>query len=118
MIIIKFLIAMAVILAMVGPVPIKSQSLTNSVSDKEIATLLSVIDKSVVSYYVSNFGTLPDTLGTNERVVMGLQNIDMTPFTYTKVDDNTFRLTANLSTGSLTSVNSNTELITIEPDTN
>ena len=118
MLIIKFLVAMAIILVMAGPVPLKSQSMPNSVSDREITTLLSIVDKSVVSYYVSHFGTLPDTLGTNERIVMGLQNMDMTPFTYVKVDDNTFRLTANLSTGTITSVNSNTELITIEPDTN
>lgn len=118
MLIIKFLLAMAIVLAMVGPVPIKSQSMTNSISDKEITTLLSIVDKSVISYYVSHSGTLPDSLGTNQRVVMGIQHIDMTPFTYTKIDANTFRLTANLSTGSINSANSNTELITIEPDTN
>ena len=118
MLIIKFLVTMAIILAMAGPVPIKSQSMNTSISDKEITTTLSIVDKAVVSYYVSHSGTLPSSLGQNERVVMGLEHINMTPFTYTKVDANTFRLTATLSTGSLTSVNSNTELITIEPDTN
>ena len=118
MLIIKFLIAMAIVLVMVGPIPIKSQSINNSISDKEITTLLSIIDKSVVSYYVSHSGTLPSSLGTNELVVMGLQGVNMTPFTYIKVDANTFILTATLSTGSFASVNSNTELITIEPDTN
>lgn len=109
---------MAIILAMAGPVPIKGQSMTNSISDKEIATLLSILDRSIISYYVSHSGILPDSLGENEQIVMGLQNIDMAPFTYVKVDANTFRLTATLSNGSLTSANSNTELIAIESDTN
>ena len=116
--IIKFLVTMAIILAMAGPVPIKGQSMTNSISDKEIATLLSILDRSIISYYVSHSGILPDSLGENEQIVMGLQNIDMAPFTYVKVDANTFRLTATLSNGSLTSANSNTELIAIESDTN
>ena len=117
MLIIKFLIALAIVLAMVGPSPLKSQSMTNSISDKEIETITAILDKSIVSYYVSHSGELPDGLDTDTCIVMGLQHIDLTPFTYTKVDDNTFQLTATLSNATITSVNSTKELIEFEPVT-
>ena len=117
MLIIKFLIALAIMLVMIGPSPLKSQSMTNSISDKEIFTMITIVDKSIVSYYVSHAGELPSSLDENVRVAMGLENVDLSPFTYVKVDDNTFRLTATLSNSTLTSVNSNRELIEIEPIT-
>lgn len=117
MLIIKFLIALAITLIMVGPSPLKSQSMTNSIRDKEIETIISVVDKSIVSYYVSHAGELPNSLDHNVRIVMGLENVDLTPFSYTKIDSNSFRLQATLSNRTITSVNSNKELIEIEPVT-
>ena len=115
MLIIKFLIALAIGLVMIGPSPLRSQSMTNSITDKEISTILAIVDKSIVTYYVSHSGELPDALDANTRVVMGLEHIDLAPFSYSKVDSNTFQLQAALSNGILTSVNSNKELIDIEP---
>jgi hypothetical protein len=60
---------------------------------------------------------LPTELDGDVRLIMGLENIDMTPFTYVKVDDNTFRLQGRLSSGSIQSANSGMELIKINPVT-
>ena len=114
---IKVLIAIAIILMMTGPLPIKSQSMKASISDKEIEAMITIIDKAVVSYYVSHAGVLPTELNGDVRLIMGLGNIDMTPFTYAKVDDNTFRLQGRLSSRSILSANSGVDLITINPMT-
>ena len=114
---IKVLIAIAIILMMTGPLPIKSQSIKASISDKEIEAMITIIDKAVVSYYVSHAGVLPTELNGDVRLIMGLGNIDMTPFTYAKVDDNTFRLQGRLSSRSILSANSGVDLITINPMT-
>ena len=112
---IKVLIAIAIILMMTGPLPIKSQSMKASISDKEIEAMITIIDKAVVSYYVSHAGVLPTELNGDVRLIMGLGNIDMTPFTYVKVDDNTFRLQGRLSSRSIQSANSGVDLIAINP---
>lgn len=114
---IKLLVAIAVILMMTGPLPIKSQSMKASITDKEVETMITILDKSIVSYYVSHAGMLPTELDGDVRLIMGLENIDMTPFTYVKVDDNTFRLQGRLSSGSIQSANSGIELIEINPVT-
>ena len=114
---IKVLIAIAIILMMTGPLPIKSQSMKASISDKEIEAMITIIDKAVVSYYVSHAGVLPTELNGDVRLIMGLGNIDMTPFTYAKVDDNTFSLQGRLSSRSIQSANSGVNLIAINPMT-
>lgn len=114
---IKLLVAIAILLVMAGPMPISSQSMKDSITDKEIETLITIIDKSIVSYYISHAGNLPSALDQNALVIMGLENIDMSPFSYVKVDANTFRLQGRLSSGNILSANSGTELITINPIT-
>ena len=114
---IKLLIAIAVILMMAGPLPMKSQSMKASITDKEVETMITILDKSIVSYYISHAGNLPSALDQNALVIMGLENIDMSPFSYVKVDANTFRLQGRLSSGNILSANSGTELITINPIT-
>ena len=114
---IKLLIALAIILVMTGPLPLKSQSMKNTISDKEVETMITILDKAVVSYYISHAGVLPAELNSDVRLIMGLENIDITPFNYVKVDDNTFRLQGRLSSGSIQSANSGVELITINPVT-
>ena len=112
---IKLIITLAIMLVMAGLLPINSQSMKDSVLDKEIEIMATIIDRAVVSYYVSHTGVLPERLDENVLLIMGLDNIDMSPFSYEKADDNTFRLTARLSNSTLTSVNSDKELIEIEP---
>ena len=111
---IKLIITLAIMLVMAGPLPINSQSMKDSVSDKEIEIMATIIDRAVVSYYVSHTGVLPERLDENVLLIMGLNHIDMSPFSYEKVDDNTFELTARLTNSTLTTVNSDKELIKIE----
>lgn len=117
MLMIKLLISLAIVLVMAGPLPINSPSIRNSVTDKEVETLTTVIDKSVVSYYVNHAGTLPDALDENVMLIMGLDGIDMDSFTYVKVDDDTFRLIGHLTSGNVMSANSGIDLMEIEPMT-
>lgn len=112
---IKLIITLAIMLVMAGPLPINSQSMKDSVSDKEIEIMATIIDRAVVSYYVSHAGLLPDRLDENVLLIMGLNHIDLSPFSYEKTGDNTFKLTARLTNSTLTSVNSDKELIEIEP---
>lgn len=114
---IKLIIALAIVLVMAGPLPINSPSMKDSVLDKELETMATIIDEAIVSYYVNHAGVLPVNLDVNVLLVMGLEHIDMSSFNYEKVDDNTFKLTARLSNSILTSVNSDKELIEIEPVT-
>lgn len=111
----KFVIALAILLIMLGSPHFGSDSMADSISDKSTETILAIVDNSIVAYYVNHSGSLPVALDEQTKAVMGLEQVDLAPFTYVKVDDNTFRLTARLSDSTLTSVNSDKELIEIEP---
>ena len=113
---IKFLLALAILMVITGPTFISSRSMKDSISDKEISTMTAIIDKSIVSYYVNHSGQLPTALDANTLTVMGLSGLDVSMFSYTKVDANTFTLIAVLSDGSMTSVNSGIELPEIKPE--
>lgn len=115
MLIIKFLIASAILLVMLGLPNVGSDSMSDSISDKTTETVLAIVDNSIVAYYVNHSGLLPDALNEQTKAVMGLEDVDLSAFTYIKVDDNTFRLTARLSDSTATSVNSDKELIEVEP---
>ena len=113
---IKFLLALVILMLITGPTSISSKSMKDSISDKEISTMTAIIDKSIVSYYVNHSGQLPTALDANTLTVMGLSGLDVSKFSYAKVDANTFTLRAVLSNGSMTSVNSGTELPEITPE--
>lgn len=115
MLIIKFLIGLAILLAMFGLPGVGSDSISDSISDKTTETVLAIVDNSILAYYVNHGGLLPYSLNEQTKVAMGLEDVDLSQFIYVKVDDNTFRLTARLSNSTLTSVNSDKELIEIEP---
>lgn len=83
-------------------------SFKNSIKDKEIETNTTILDKAIVSWYCNHSGVVPDGISSDMIKIMGLEDMDTSMFTYTKIADNQFTLTAKLSNNkSLTSSNSN-----------
>lgn len=86
-------------------------SFKSSIHDKEVETSTAILDKAIVSWYTNHSGVVPDNISADMIKIMGLEDMDVTMFTYTKVADNQFRLVAQLSNNkTLTSANSNRAL--------
>lgn len=85
--------------------------LKTAIADKQIVSNSAMLDKAIVSWYTSHDYELPESLSKDMLAIMGLYDIDLSKFTYTKLSDNKFRLIATLS-GKKTeaSVNSDRDL--------
>ena len=118
----RLLIALILIIILMSTGGLDSagiKSMKSSVVDKEIEATTAVLDKAIIAWYTSHGGEVPDALDKNVLVIMGLENADLSSFTYTKVADNQFTLTAKLSDDSrINSPNSNKPLVEVEPDGN
>lgn len=111
---IRVILAMALAIMLFGGSGLNGFGITsfkNSVKDKEIEINTTILDKAIISWYCNHSGEVPDTLNADMIKIMGLEDMDVSPFTYTKVADNQFTLTAKLSNEkTLTSTNSNKTL--------
>lgn len=86
-------------------------SFKNSIKDKELETSTALLDKSIVSWYCNHSGVVPEAITTDMIKIMGLEDMDVSQFTYHKLADNKFTLTVRLSGNkTLTSANSNKDL--------
>ena len=85
--------------------------LKTAIADKQIVSNSAMLDKAIVNWYTSHDYELPESLSKDMLDIMGLYDIDLSKFTYTKLSDNKFRLVAKLS-GKKTeaSVNSDRDL--------
>lgn len=85
--------------------------LKTAIADKQIVSNSAMLDKAIINWYTSHDYELPESLSKDMLAIMGLHDIDLSKFTYTKLSDNKFRLVANLS-GKKTeaSVNSDRDL--------
>lgn len=85
--------------------------LKTAIADKQIVSNSAMLDKAIVNWYTSHDYELPESLSKDMLAIMGLYDIDLSKFTYTKLSDNKFRLVAKLS-GKKTeaSVNSDRDL--------
>lgn len=85
--------------------------LKTAIADKQIVSNSAMLDKAIINWYTSHDYELPESLNKEILATMGLYDIDLSKFTYTKLSDNKFRLIAKLS-GKKTeaSVNSNRDL--------
>lgn len=90
-----------------------SRSYKDSVSDKELQSMSIILDSAILKYYTSH-SELPEYIDNNMLHIMGLSDYDLSKFTYQKITDNKFILTAELSNQTWTSSYSNKELPTIE----
>ena len=109
--IIKLLLALAICLAMFSYTGgINSHTMKNSVNDHTIITNSVILD--------NHHGALPDKLDADTLIVMGMEDIDLSNFTYTKVSNRQFKLVSKLSNGKTSvSAHSNIDLV-VPPEVN
>lgn len=85
--------------------------LKTAIADKQIISNSAMLDKAIINWYTSHDYELPELLSKEMLAIMGLYDIDLSKFTYTKLSDNKFRLIATLSDKKTTvSVNSDRDL--------
>lgn len=85
--------------------------LKTAIADKQIISNSAMLDKAIINWYISHDYELPESLSKEMLAIMGLYDIDLSKFTYTKLSDNKFRLIATLSDKKTTvSVNSDRDL--------
>ena len=86
-------------------------SFKSSISDKELETSTAILDKAIISWYTNHSGVVPDVISADMIKIMGLEDMDVSKFTYTKLADNKFSLVVQLSGNrTLSSANSNKDL--------
>lgn len=85
-------------------------SFKSSISDKELETSTAILDKAIISWYTNHSGVIPDNISADMIKIMGLEDMDVSKFTYNKLAANRFTLTVQLSDKTLSSANSNKDL--------
>lgn len=85
--------------------------LKTAIADKQTVSDSAMLDKAIINWYTSHDYELPESLSKEMLAIMGLYDIDLSKFIYTKLSDNKFRLIATLSDKKTTvSVNSDRDL--------
>lgn len=110
---IKIILALAIACMFMGGIGAAGgiTGLKTAIADKQIVSNSAMLDKAIVNWYTSHDYELPESLSKDMLAIMGLHDIDLSKFTYTKLSDNKFRLVANLSGKKTeTSVNSDRDL--------
>lgn len=110
---VKIILALAIACMFMGGIGAAGgiTGLKTAIADKQIVSNSAMLDKAIVNWYTSHDYELPESLSKDMLAIMGLYDIDLSKFTYTKLSDNKFRLVANLSGKKTeTSINSNRDL--------
>lgn len=110
---VKIILALAIACMFMGGIGAAGgiTGLKTAIADKQIVSNSAMLDKAIINWYTSHNYELPESLNKDMLAIMGLYDIDLSKFTYTKLSDNKFRLIATLS-GKKTeaSVNSDRDL--------
>lgn len=110
---VKIILALAIACMFMGGIGVAGgiTGLKTAIADKQIVSNSAMLDKVIINWYTSHDYELPESLSKDMLAIMGLHDIDLSKFTYTKLSDNKFRLVANLSGKKTeTSVNSDRDL--------
>lgn len=110
---VKIILALAIACMFMGGIGAAGgiTGLKTAIADKQIVSNSAMLDKAIINWYTSHNYELPESLSKDMLAIMGLHDIDLSKFTYTKLSDNKFRLVANLSGKKTeTSVNSDRDL--------
>lgn len=96
---IKIILALAIACMFMGGIGAAGgiTGLKTAIADKQIVSDSAMLDKAIINWYTSHDYELPESLSKDMLAIMGLHDIDLSKFTYTKLSDNKFRLVANLS---------------------
>lgn len=90
-----------------------SRSFKTTINDNEIQSMSIILDTAILKYY-NTHSELPENIDANILHNMGLSDYNWSNFTYQKLSDNKFILTAELSDQIWISSYSNKELPEIE----
>lgn len=110
---VKIILALAIACMFMGGIGAAGgiTGLKTAIADKQIVSNSAMLDKAIINWYTSHDYELPESLSKDMLAIMGLHDIDLSKFTYTKLSNNKFRLVANLSGKKTeTSVNSDRDL--------
>lgn len=96
---VKIILALAIACMFMGGIGAAGgiAGLKTAIADKQIVSNSAMLDKAIINWYTSHDYELPESLSKDMLAIMGLHDIDLSKFTYTKLSDNKFRLVANLS---------------------
>lgn len=96
---VKIILALAIACMFMGGIGAAGgiTGLKTAIADKQIVSNGAMLDKAIINWYTSHDYELPESLNKDMLAIMGLRDIDLSKFTYTKLSDNKFRLVANLS---------------------
>lgn len=96
---VKIILALAIACMFMGGIGAAGgiTGLKTAIADKQIVSNSAMLDKAIINWYTSHDYELPESLSKDMLAIMGLHDIDLSQFTYTKLSDNKFRLVANLS---------------------
>lgn len=96
---VKIILALAIACMFMGGIGAAGgiTGLKTAIADKQIVSNGAMLDKAIINWYTSHDYELPESLSKDMLAIMGLHDIDLSKFTYTKLSDNKFRLVANLS---------------------
>lgn len=96
---VKIILALAIACMFMGGIGAAGgiTGLKTAIADKQIVSNSAMLDKAIINWYTSHDYELPESLSKDMLAIMGLHDIDLSKFTYTKLSDNKFRLVANLS---------------------
>lgn len=96
---VKIILALAIACMFMGGIGAAGgiTGLKTAIADKQIISSSAMLDKAIINWYTSHDYELPESLSKDMLAIMGLHDIDLSKFTYTKLSDNKFRLVANLS---------------------
>ena len=109
---IKIILALAIAVMFMGGIGAAGgiTGFKTAIADKQLTSSSALLDKAIVNWYTTHDYELPDSITQDMLNIMGLHDIDLSKFTYTKLADNKFRLVAALSTKRENSINSDREL--------
>lgn len=97
----NFIIAAAIVSMLgYGVSNINTNQMKNAVVEREQEVSMSMLQRGLASYYYTHSKTYPDALDKDTLIVMGLENLDISTFSYKLNPSGTYTLTYTKADGS------------------
>ena len=97
----NFIIAAAIVSMLgYGVSNINANQMKNAVVEREQEVSMSMLQRSLASYYYTHSKTYPDALDKDTLIVMGLENLDISTFSYKLNPSGTYTFTYTKADGS------------------